>query len=54
VAPVDVSTFNYAPVAVLVVLAFATISWFVRGRHTFMLDAKDAPTSPEAEKVLDS
>jgi amino acid transporter len=54
VAPVDVSTFNYAPVAVLVVLAFATISWFVAGRHSFMLDARDAPTSPEAERVLDS
>jgi len=54
VSPVDVSTFNYAPVAVLVVLAFATVSWFVGGRHTFMLNARDEPTSPEAEKVLDS
>ena len=34
VAPVDVSTFNYAPVAVLVVLAFATVSWLVGGRQT--------------------
>ena len=54
VAPVTVETFNYAPVAVLVVLAFATVSWFVGGRHTFMLAAKDQATSPEAEKVLDS
>jgi amino acid permease (GABA permease) len=53
-SPVDVSTFNYAPVAVLVVLAFATVSWFVGGRHRFMLAAKDQATSPEAEKVLDS
>jgi amino acid transporter len=52
--PVTVSTFNYAPVAVLVVLAFATVSWFVGGRHTFMLAAKNEATSPEAEKVLDS
>ena len=54
VSPVDVSTFNYAPVAVLVVLAFATISWFAGGRHTFMLASKDQATSPEAEKVLDA
>jgi amino acid transporter len=53
-SPVDVTTFNYAPVAVLVVLAFATVSWFVGGRHRFMLAAKDQPTSREAEKVLDS
>jgi amino acid permease len=54
VSPVTVETFNYAPVAVLVVLAFATISWFVGGRHSFMLAAKDEATSAEAEKVLDS
>jgi len=54
VSPVDVSTFNYAPVAVLVVLVFAGVSWLVGGRHRFMLAAKDEATSPEAEKVLDS
>ena len=54
VAPVTVSTFNYAPVAVLVVLAFATISWFAGGRNRFMLASRDQATSPEAEKVLDS
>jgi hypothetical protein len=52
-SPVTISTFNYAPIAVLVVLAFATISWRVSGRHHFMLSAKDKPTSAEAEKVLD-
>ena len=54
VAPVTVETFNYAPIAVLVVLVFATVSWFVGGRHSFMLAAKDEATSPEAEQVLDS
>jgi len=54
-----VSTFNYAPVAVLVVLAFATISWFVGGRRTFMGGDPDearrqGATSKEAEEVLES
>jgi amino acid permease (GABA permease) len=52
-SPITISTFNYAPIAVLVVLAFATITWRVSGRHHFMLSAKDQPTSAEAEKVLD-
>jgi len=36
VAPVDVSTFNYAPVAVVVVLVFAFVSWHVSGKKNFM------------------
>jgi amino acid transporter len=51
-SPITISTFNYAPIAVLVVLAFAAISWRVSGRH-FMLSSKDQATSEEAEKVLD-
>jgi amino acid transporter len=39
VAPVDVSTFNYAPVAVVVVLAFSLISWRVSGKKNFMTGA---------------
>lgn len=35
-SPVTVSTFNYAPVAVLAVLAFATVTWFAGGRTHFM------------------
>src|SRR6478672_7269473 len=31
-------TFNYAPVAVSVVLVFATVTWFVGGRKHFMVD----------------
>ncbi|HYP46063.1 MAG TPA: amino acid permease [Propionibacteriaceae bacterium] len=52
-SPVTLSTFNYAPVAVLVVLLFATLSWHLKGKHHFMLSARDQPTSKEAEKVLD-
>jgi amino acid transporter len=52
-SPVTLSTFNYAPIAVLVVLIFAAVSWQVGGKHNFMLSAKDQPTSAEAEKVLD-
>ncbi|HLN75746.1 MAG TPA: amino acid permease [Nocardioidaceae bacterium] len=35
------STFNYAPVAVLAVLAFATVTWFIGGRQHFMHGATD-------------
>lgn len=40
-APVTISTFNYAPIAVLVVLIFAFVSWQLAGRHNFMHGAKD-------------
>ena len=49
VAPVDVSTFNYAPVAVLVVLAFALISWQVSGKKNFMTGHADADKPGTAE-----
>jgi amino acid permease (GABA permease) len=35
------STFNYAPVAVLAVLVFSTVTWFIGGRQHFMHGAKD-------------
>jgi amino acid transporter len=41
-SPVNVNTFNYAPVAVAVVLGFAATWWFVSARHWFM---KAAPVS---------
>jgi amino acid permease (GABA permease) len=34
-SPITISTFNYAPVAVLVVIGFATIYWLVSARHWF-------------------
>ena len=50
VSPVDVSTFNYAPVAVLVVLAFAFVSWHVSGKKNFMT----GPTHQDAQPVTTS
>ena len=38
-SPVTISTFNYAPVAVVVVLAFALVSWQVSGKRNFMTGA---------------
>ena len=48
VAPVDVSTFNYAPVAVLVVLVIAGVSWQVSGKKNFMAGppVQEADPSP--------
>ena len=44
------ATFNYAPLAVGVVLAFSTISWFVGGRKHFMVDVPEGhDTIPPAE-----
>ncbi|MFW5468952.1 amino acid permease [Knoellia sp. CPCC 206435] len=44
------ATFNYAPLAVLFVLAFSTISWFVGGRKHFMVDVPEGhDTIPPAE-----
>jgi hypothetical protein len=36
------------------VLVFATVSWFVGGRRTFMGGDPAHATSPEAEEVLES
>lgn len=44
VSPVTVDTFNYAPVAVLVVLGFAAIWWLASARHWFLRDHAPAPT----------
>ncbi|MBA2559027.1 MAG: amino acid permease [Propionibacteriales bacterium] len=44
------ATFNYAPVAVLSVLALATVMWFVEGRDNFMV-AK--PIAPDLAEIPD-
>ncbi len=49
-SPVTSTSFNYAPFAVLAVLALATVMWFVQGRHHFMQDGPvtrdpDAPVT---------
>ena len=52
-SPVTISTFNYAPVAVLVVLIFATVSWQVSGKKNFMHGAKDEQATTAAGAVSD-
>lgn len=47
VSPVTWKTFNYAPVAVLAVLGFATVWWLASARHWFL---RRPPVSTPAEK----
>jgi amino acid permease (GABA permease) len=53
VAPVNFNTFNYAPIAVIVVAALATILWFTNGRRTFMTNAESEHLTVDASKLLD-
>ncbi|GMA88742.1 amino acid transporter [Angustibacter aerolatus] len=53
-SPVNSSTFNYAPVAVVVVLLIATVMWFVRGRKHFMKDVPMGHGSKAAAEIFDS
>jgi amino acid transporter len=46
-------TFNYAPIAVLVVLGFSTVSWFIGGRQHFMHGAKGEHTTKDLEDIFD-
>src|SRR6478735_3782970 len=49
-SPITVDTFNYAPIAVLAVLVFSTVTWFVGGRVHFMRDfPKGHDTKPATE-----
>jgi amino acid transporter len=52
--PITVDTFNYAPIAVLVVFLFATISWFLGGRNRFMHGASpEDHNAADPERVLE-
>jgi amino acid transporter len=53
VSPVDVNTFNYAPIAVLAVLAFATLTWFAGGRHHFMHGIKDLHHTEALDEIFE-
>lgn len=49
-SPISIDTFNYAPVAVLLVVIFSTVSWFLAGRKHFMVDVPEGhDTMPPAE-----
>ena len=51
-SPITVDTFNYAPVAVLAVVVFATVTWFIGGRHHFMHGMKDEHTTKALDEIL--
>jgi len=51
-SPITVANFNYAPIAVLVVVVFATVTWLVRGRHHFMKDVPPGHATTPVEEVI--
>lgn len=52
-SPVTVTSFNYAPLAVLAVLAFATVTWFAKGRHHFMRDVPPGHDTKDPTKIFE-
>ncbi|MGF6880540.1 amino acid permease (GABA permease) [Nocardia sp. GAS34] len=52
-SPITVSTFNYAPIAVVIVAALATVLWLTRGRRHFMTSEQDSHLTIRAEKLLE-
>ncbi len=52
VSPVTGDTFNYAPIAVAAVILFATVTWFVGGRHHFMHGSKDEYTTKDLDEIF--
>ncbi|SDT06387.1 amino acid permease [Microlunatus soli] len=53
-SPVTISTFNYAPIAVAVVVIFSIVTWFVGGRSNFMRgSAEEEHLTKGAGEVLD-
>ena len=52
-SPVTLQTFNYAPVAVIVVVSIAVVTWRAWGKTTFMQGAKDEHTTRGKGEVLD-
>ncbi len=54
VSPITVDSFNYAPIAVVVVLLFSLITWYAGGRKHFMQGREEAEhLTKAAETVLD-
>ena len=51
-SPITVNSFNYAPVAVLAVLLFATVSWFLGGRQHFMRDVPAGHDTKPADEIF--
>ncbi|HMM81646.1 MAG TPA: amino acid permease [Terrimesophilobacter sp.] len=52
-APITVDTFNYSPIAVVVVVILATVLWLTKGRHHFMTKEEIAHlTVDDPDKLL--
>lgn len=51
-AEITVDTFNYAPIAVLVVALLAIVLWYTRGRKHFMTAEEQAHLTIKAEDLL--
>ena len=52
VFPITIDTFNYAPIAVAVVVIFATVLWFAKGRKHFMTKEEAEHLTIDASKLL--
>ncbi|GAA4354937.1 amino acid permease [Microbacterium rhizosphaerae] len=50
--PITLDTFNYAPVAVVVVILLATVLWFVSGRKHFMTREEAEHLTISADQLL--
>jgi amino acid transporter len=52
VFPITIDTFNYAPIAVVVVFLLATVLWYTRGRGRFMKSAVLVHLTIDADMLL--
>jgi amino acid permease (GABA permease) len=53
VAPVNLSTFNYAPVAVVIVVILSVALWFAKGKAHFMTREESDHLTIDADKLLE-
>ena len=51
-SPITLNNFNYAPIAVLAVLVFATASWFIGGRQHFMKEVPPGHDTKPIEEIF--
>jgi hypothetical protein len=51
-SPITVDNFNYAPIAVVIVLVFATVTWLIGGRHHFMKEVPPGHDTKPIEEIL--
>jgi hypothetical protein len=52
-SPITVNNFNYAPIAVLVVQVFATVTWFAGGRQHFLKEPPPGHDTRAIEEIFD-